>query len=129
METWQPTLPYLTLMVILCSAKVTPNQSSCVGSFCHFATFPHKKQKDENHTLEMIHYLQNKVGVHSRFCKCPRIGNVLKPKGLKGPRALKFYQSAGFCKIYCSHFILEVMTFLRKIQNRYFYTKNVVKLW
>ena len=53
----------------------------------------------------------------SRFCKCPRIGNVLKPKGPKGPRALKFYQSAGFCKIYYSHFIFEVITFLRKIQN------------
>ena len=39
------------------------------------------------------------------------------PKGPKGPRALKFYQSAGFCKIYYSHFIFEVITFLSKIQN------------
>ena len=70
-----------------------------------------------------FHYHPNNLG-SSRFCKCPRIGNVLKPKGPKGPRALKFYQSAGFCKIYYSHFIFEVMTFLRKIQNWYFYTKN-----
>jgi hypothetical protein len=33
-----------------------------------------------------------------------------------GPWALKFYQSAGFCKIYYSHFIFEVITFLRKIK-------------
>ena len=47
----------------------------------------------------------------------PRSGNVLKPKGPKGPRAMKFYHSAAFCKIYYSHFIFEVITFLRKIQN------------
>jgi hypothetical protein len=35
----------------------------------------------------------------------------------KGPWPLKFYQFAGFCKIYNSHFILEVITFLRKIPN------------
>ena len=31
--------------------------------------------------------------------------------------ALKFYQSAGFCKIYYSHIIFEVIIFLSKIQN------------
>jgi hypothetical protein len=41
----------------------------------------------------------------------------LKPKGPEGPRALKFYHSVGFCKIYYSHFIFEVITFLSKIQN------------
>ena len=35
--------------------------------------------------------------------------NVLKPKGPKGPWALKFYHSVGFCKIYYSHFIFKVM--------------------
>ena len=39
------------------------------------------------------------------------------PKGPKGPRALKFYHFAGFCKIYYSHFIFEAITFLSKIQN------------
>jgi hypothetical protein len=34
-----------------------------------------------------------------------------------GPWALKFYQSAGFCKIYYSHFIFEVITFLSIIQE------------
>jgi hypothetical protein len=34
-----------------------------------------------------------------------------------GPWALKHYQSAGFCKIYYSHFIFEVITFLSKIQS------------
>jgi hypothetical protein len=35
-------------------------------------------------------------------------------QGPKGARALKFYQSAGFCKIYYSHFIFKVITFLKK---------------
>ena len=40
----------------------------------------------------MIHYhhLKNKAG-EVDFCKCPRIGNVLKYKGPKGLSALKFY--------------------------------------
>ena len=37
----------------------------------------------------VIHYLENKVGVHSRFCKRLRIGNVLKPKGLPGPASFE----------------------------------------
>ena len=51
----------------------------------------------------VIHYLENKVGV----VDFARNGNVLKPKGQKCLRALKFYHTAGFCKIYYSHFILR----------------------
>ena len=42
---------------------------------------------------------------------------ILVPLPFSGPWALKVYQSLSFCKIYYSHFILEVMTFLRKILN------------
>ena len=48
----------------------------------------------------MIHYFKNKVGVV----------DFANAQGLvMGLRALKFYQSAGFCKIYYSYFIFEVM--------------------
>ena len=40
-----------------------------------------------------------------------------KSKNVPGPWALKHYQSLGVCKIYYSHFIFEVITFLSKIQN------------
>ena len=68
-------------------------------------------------------YLENKVGVVD-FTKACGLVEFQSPRARQGPRALKFYHSAGFCKIYYSHFIFEVMTFLRKIQNWYFYTKN-----
>ena len=42
----------------------------------------------------MIHYLKNKVGV-----------DFANAQGV----ALKYYHSAGFCKIYYFHFIFEVM--------------------
>ena len=51
----------------------------------------------------MIHYLENKVGVV----------DFANAQGM----VMKFYQSVGFCKIYYSHFIFEVITFLSKIQN------------
>jgi hypothetical protein len=54
----------------------------------------------------MIHYPENKVGVV----------DFANAQGLV-MFALKFYQSVGFCKIYYSHFIFEVITFLSKIQN------------
>ena len=47
----------------------------------------------EKMTTLMIHYLKNKVGV------------------------VDFANAAGFCKIYYSHFIFEVIKLLRKIQN------------
>jgi len=50
----------------------------------------------------VIHYLKNKVA---------------------GPWALKHYHSLGICKIYYSHFIFEVITFLSKIQN---HSKKIV---
>jgi hypothetical protein len=50
----------------------------------------------------MIHYLENKVGVV----------DFANAQGL-----VMFYQSAGFSKIYHSHFIFEVITFLSKNQN------------
>jgi len=64
----------------------------------------------------MIHYLENKVGVVD-FANAQGMVIFESPRARQGPRALKFYHSAGFCKIYYSHFIFEVMTFLRKIQN------------
>ena len=51
----------------------------------------------------MILYLKKKVGVV----------DFANAQGL----VLKIYQSAGFCKIYYSHFIFEVIIFLSKIQN------------
>jgi hypothetical protein len=64
----------------------------------------------------MIHYLENKVGVVD-FANAQGMVMFQSPRARPGPRAMKFYHSAGFCKIYYSHFIFEVMTFLRKIQN------------
>jgi hypothetical protein len=64
----------------------------------------------------MIHYLENTVGVVD-FANAQEMEMVCSPSAHQGLRALKFYQSAGFCKIYYSHFIFEVITFMRKIQN------------
>ena len=63
----------------------------------------------------MIHYLKNKVGVVDLANAQGLV--MFKAQGPKGPAGFEFYQSAGFCKIYYSHFIFEVITFLRKIQN------------
>ena len=62
----------------------------------------------------MIHYLKNKVGVVD-FANAQGVV-MFKDQGPDGPRTLKFYHSAGFCKIYYSHFNFEVMKFLSKIQ-------------
>ena len=54
--------------------------------------------------------------------KAAFLTSIIKCKSMihyQGLRALKFYQSAGFCKIYYSHFIFEVIAFLSKIQNHY----------
>ena len=50
------------------------------------------------------------------------------PIARQGPRALKLYHLVGFCKIYYSHFIFEVITFLRKIQNHLEKLSNFQKL-
>ena len=62
------------------------------------------------------YYLENKVGV-VHFTKARGMVKFQSPRALAGPWALKYYQSWGFCKIYYSHFIFEVITFLSKIQN------------
>ena len=62
------------------------------------------------------HYLENKVGVVD-FTKARGMVKFQSPRALAGPWALKHYHSLGICKIYYSHFIFEVITFLRKNQN------------
>ena len=79
-------------------------------------------QRNQISKWKMIHYLENKVGVV----------NFVNAQGLAGPWALKFYQSAGFCKIYYSQFIFEVITFLSKFQNHSKKLSNygsISKIW
>ena len=98
-----------------------------------FYLWLHLKNKVANHCPEhysrkesmlrtVIHYLKKEVGVVD-FAKTQ---GFQSPRARKGPRALKFYQFAGFCKIYYSHFIFEVISFLSKIQN---HSRNIVKLF
>ena len=58
--------------------------------------------------IQMIHYLENKVGVVD-FTKARGLVKFQSPRALAGPWALKHYHSLGNCKIYYSHFIFEVM--------------------
>ena len=64
----------------------------------------------------VIHYLEKKVGVVD-FANAQGMVMFWSPRARQGPRALKLYQSAGFWKIYYSHFIFEVIRFLSKVQN------------
>ena len=61
-----------------------------------------------NQNIKVVkHYLKNKV----------EVVDFANAQGPEGPAGFEILPFAGFCKIYYSHFIFEVITFLSKIQN------------
>ena len=60
----------------------------------------------------------------SSFCKGPRTSKVWKSKDPQGPRTLRLCMSEDLCKNYYSHLYFTVVTFLTKIQNWSYITKN-----